>query len=1367
MLIAASLLLQAASPVPATAAAAAAVHTVKQAPPASPGQVGYVALTSCGGSGSMRANAWSSFPNVIGGTSNNVWGDSWGPANGGNCRSENNNAYAPMVQRWRWNFTAGNVYTFKSNFYSDLNPRTMTVKWRGVGMTDLGTIATWTTFAPYNTPRLRTAVAVAPVGAIAVEYSMTVYILEVSHEIIDEGPPPPAPDAQLLGLGQGGHANVLARYEAEPVNTALGNYVTSHVDLALPGRGLGLSFQRSYNSLDSGAGVLRVGWRHSFETHLVLNPDGSALFVAEDGAEVLYASDGAGGFVRPPGVLSGLAPISGGYELTRRDQMRYRFDSGGVVSAMLDRNNNQLTFAYTSGRLSTITDTVGRTISLTYDGSNRLSTVSGPPSRSVTYTYDLNSRLATVTDLRGKVTTYTYETGGRLETIVDANAHTVVTNEYGLDGRISAQTDARGKRGTFAWDAGTHTSTFTDARGGTWVDVYAGNALQSSTDPLGHTVRYTYDTHLNRISVTDPNQRTTTFTYDAASNLLTRSAPAPLNYAEFWTYTTLNDVATYRDGRNNVTSYAYDSAGNQITTTAPLNSITSFGRDPAGTGLLLSLTDPRGKVTNFGYDTQANLNQATTPLGFITTMTYDTAGRLLTRVDPRGNVAGADPAQYTTSYTYDAGDHALTVTDALGGVTSSTYDDVGNQASVTDANNHATTFAYDAANHLASVTDAKNGVTSYTYDDVANLISRTDANNHVTTYAYDLAKRLTSTTDPLSHVWSVTYDAAGNVATQVDANNKTTTFSYDALNRLSTVIYADTSTATVTYAYNANGNRVSMIDGAGTEMYAFDALNRLTTATRGSVIFNYGYDAAGNVTSRTYPGQSAQPFVYDNDGRLSTANGATYTYDAAANVVTTATPDGLTARYTYDRAGRLLEVAHTAAGATLSRFTYALDAIGNRTAMTTREGTVTYRYDELARLTEACWSQTTCPGGAPATPLTCVACIGGLLSRPAATTNPPPGESYRTYTYDSVGNRLSEASDLGTTTYAYDNSDRLTSVTAPGPVLTNYTFDSNGNQTAAGSTTFTYDLADRLKTATLGATTETYAYAGDGVRLSASTGALASQTTKFLWDRNFGLPQIAIERNGSDALLRYYRFGLDLLRQTAGSTTYYYHHDGLGSVGDVTSSAGASLTWGEYYPYGIRRQAGTGTGAPATQPFGFTGEQQDAITGLYHLRARQYDAGTGRFLSLDPAKPATSDPYLSSYVYVWDSPVVFADPSGRCTQALAAAVLGPGGAAAGGAVTVVCLGIVGLFWAASQVGTQVAKQGFPDDAPWIDTVGETQPDMNPDLVGIQPPVRGCLESNVCKSVVAAVLVALGWRALNPGGPPITDAQPLPTGPQGK
>jgi RHS repeat-associated protein len=1053
------------------------------------------------------------------------------------------------------------------------------------------------------------------------------------------------PGEQLYGGCTGYHAICPVHFEAEPVNTALGNYVSSVNDLALPGRGIGFAFQRTYNSLDTGGGVLGIGWRHAYEAHLAINPDGSRRFFAEDGAQMLFTPNGQGGFVSPPGVLSRLAPIAGGYELTRRDQIRYRFDGAGLLTAMLDRNGNQLTMTYTSGQLSLITDSVGRSVSLSYDASGRLIGLAGPPSRSVTYGYDGNGRLSSVTDARGKVTSYAYDAGGRLATIIDPNLHAVVSNEYGADGRISGQTDARGKHSTFAWDAVAQTSSYTDANGGVWLDVYAGNVLQRVVDPLGHTTRYGYDANANVTSIIDPRNYTSTFTYDAAGNMLTRKAPAPLSYQEVWTYNARNDVATYRDGRSNTTTYGYDSAGNLTSISAPLSALTQFGRDPAGTGLLLSTTDPRGKTTTYAYDAEANLTQTSSPLGNITTMTYDQAGRMLTTVDPRGNVVGGDPSQFTTTYTYDAADHLLTVTDPLSNVSTHVYDDAGNLLSLTDPNNHTVSDGYDAGNHLTSVTTAA-GSTTYGYDNVANLVSRTDGNQHTTTYSYDLANELITSTDPASHSWVLTYDPAGNLATRRDANLQTTTYTYDALNRLSTVTYADPSTPAVTFGYDANSNGTSMADGAGTESYTFDALNRMTVVTRGGDTFSYGYDLVGNITSRTYPGQSAQTWAYDDDGRLASANGASYTYDPSANLLTAATPDGLTARYSYDRAGRLLEVAHTTATDTLSRFSYALDAAGNRTVMTTREGSTTYFYDALDRLTEACWSSTSCPGGPPVAPLPCLACIGGLVSRPSATTSPPPGETYRAYTYDPVGNRQTESTDAGVTTYGYDTADRLTSVTPPGQSAIAYSFDANGNQTAAGATTFSYDLADRLKTAIVGATSETYTYAGDGTRLSASTGAQASQTTKFVWDRNFGLPQVAIERDGSDTLLRDYRFGLDLLRQTAGATTYYYHHDGLGSVADVTGSTGSSLIWNEYYPYGLMRQAGTGPGAP-TNPFNFTGEQLDATTGLYYLRARQYDSATGRFLTTDPRTPRTQDPYVGSYVYVKDTPTSLVDPSGR------------------------------------------------------------------------------------------------------------------------
>ena len=116
----------------------------------------------------------------------------------------------------------------------------------------------------------------------------------------------------------------------------------------------------------------------------------------------------------------------------------------------------------------------------------------------------------------------------------------------------------------------------------------------------------------------------------------------------------------------------------------------------------------------------------------------------------------------------------------------------------------------------------------------------------------------------------------------------------------------------------------------------------------------------------------------------------------------------------------------------------------------------------------------------------------------------------------------------------------------------------------AASSTYAYNLANELVAATVGSTTQTYTYSGDGVRLSAATGSQAARTTQYVVDRAFALPTVVAERDGSGKLLRRYVYGLALLDQTTSNKgPYWYHEDGLGSVSDITSSAGTPLWWAE------------------------------------------------------------------------------------------------------------------------------------------------------------------------------------------------------------
>jgi YD repeat-containing protein len=58
-----------------------------------------------------------------------------------------------------------------------------------------------------------------------------------------------------------------------------------------------------------------------------------------------------------------------------------------------------------------------------------------------------------------------------------------------------------------------------------------------------------------------------------------------------------------------------------------------------------------------------------------------------------------------------------------------------------------------------------------------------------------------------------------------------------------------------------------------------------------------------------------------------------------------------------------------------------------------------------------------------------------------------PGTPDVTYAYDANSNRSSVADGTGTTTYSYDERDRLLSVTSPGPKTVGYRYDRDGNRT--------------------------------------------------------------------------------------------------------------------------------------------------------------------------------------------------------------------------------------------------------------------------------------------------------------------------------
>jgi RHS repeat-associated protein len=101
---------------------------------------------------------------------------------------------------------------------------------------------------------------------------------------------------------------------------------------------------------------------------------------------------------------------------------------------------------------------------------------------------------------------------------------------------------------------------------------------------------------------------------------------------------------------------------------------------------------------------------------------------------------------------------------------------------------------------------------------------------------------------------------------------------------------------------------------------------------------------------------------------------------------------------------------------------------------------------------------------------------------------------------------------------------------------------------------------------------------------------------------------------------------------------YYYHFDGLGSVVALSDADGETVQTYEYSVFG--EPAASDPNHP--NPYLFTARRFDRETGLYHYRARAYNATIGRFLQTDPAGQG-----MNAYTYCWNNPAGWVDYTGE------------------------------------------------------------------------------------------------------------------------
>jgi RHS repeat-associated protein len=789
--------------------------------------------------------------------------------------------------------------------------------------------------------------------------------------------------------------------------------------------------------------------------------------------------------------------------------------------------------------------------------------------------------------------------------------------------------------------------------------------LKDVTDALGNKVSYTYDAVGRLATVVDalgnaaggvPADHTTTFSYDNEDRLRFERLPAPVaGGTQLVTETRYDEVGNpivRIDAAGQVATYAYDDR----------NSLFQVKESP------LAWTDPTSPpaqviTTEYTRDAGGNPTRITRAKGDTTyerVLDYVYDGRGLPRAETQYPAWPSTAGPLVTIFGYDGAGNQTTVLDPLGRTLTVGYDALNRRSSL-DYSDPATpdvSFAYDANGNRTQMTDGT-GVTTYVLDEADRPVSVTSPGPNVVGYRYDLdgsrtkliypdatvvnyvfnkGGQLVSLTDWASRSVSYTYSPDGQIQGATNPNGSTVAYAYDNARRLLDIRHA-----------RSNGQQIDRF------YYTLDPLANVLTAANGPLVNQFARPDGLGSSSGTWTGTYASiNEVTPNDATFLASPLSPTTshfYEVTlSDVAPPGTTTGITFRYRYAKSGNNsgktinLTVELRQGTTVIASQTHAnipgVDGSGwqqGSVTLTAGQAAAITNYADLrlrfrpsssgggqGRTAQISWAELQAPG--PGTPSSLISYTYDRLSRLTGSTD---SAGSRSYSYDPVGNRLSRV-DGATTNYTYDRADRLT---AAGALVV--TVNANGNLTTKGPDTFSYDAADRLVGATVGGTTETYVYDGDGRRFSRQVGA--NPAIRYVSDAVADLATVLSDGG------RKYVYGLGIAYSVSGTAIEIYHTDRLGSVRALTDATGTTIATYRSDDWG--RPAGS-TGS-SSQPFSFTGEPRDG-TGLTYLRARYYDPDLGRFMTRDrwlgvPALPQTHD----RYAYVANNPVTRTDPSGQ------------------------------------------------------------------------------------------------------------------------
>ncbi|HEX8029248.1 MAG TPA: LysM peptidoglycan-binding domain-containing protein [Vicinamibacterales bacterium] len=774
----------------------------------------------------------------------------------------------------------------------------------------------------------------------------------------------------------------------------------------------------------------------------------------------------------------------------------------------------------------------------------------------VVYAYDAAGRLLSMTDGSGATVTYTYDGLGRVLTRQQDGILTSYIHQDGSGGYVSTVTEQSGLVTVSTFDAMGRllgvTQTKSGSELGRTANYYdARGLLYKTQDATGVLHWYLYDERANKVAEVDGNGTVTEFRYDVAQRpvqtivyaaplaALTGASPnlawaeppsTPLLATIRPTETPGKDIKRWTvynisgrpiktvDGAGFVTETRYDAAGRVTGTVRYANAIdlAVFAASPVTANASPTLDPINDRVTRSFYSTEGRLLGELDAEGYLVENRYDAAGRLSARVryaEPTpsnqreaGTLAQlrpgtASPKDQTTRYVYDGQNRVIGEIDPEGYVTEQVYDERGHVAQRTRYATPLTTgqiTLFDAGTGgwrpAATTGFAGDRTEFWRYNALDQLDQQTNADGTVTSFAYDAAGRVVSTTKAAgtaeARTQNVRYDGVGRVIGELSARGATLLVDGQTQAQVD-AIWAQYGTI---YTYDAAGRKTSQIvsDGTRTQrtIFFYNEDDQLT----------HTINALGEVQENQYDGLGQLVKTIAYGGRLSATTFNGLTGGLANTAIRNAVQEVLAQRtagnqayanaqtvFDYDARG-LLKSTTDVLGYTTST---SYNAFGQANAVTSQirlDGTVVSQsliYDRRGLLKER--TDDTGAGGLNALTKTAYDAFGRLVKTTDARTvessivydrigrvvqTVDGGGTLRVTNYDAF-NRITSTIDGNsqTTTYRYDVAARTVEVTTPENIRSRVTRNRHGEvesstDGAGVTTTYGYTENGELKTTT-------------------------------------------------------------------------------------------------------------------------------------------------------------------------------------------------------------------------------------------------------------------------------------------------------------